>query len=510
MTTKTAEDLISDLADALDVPDSRYESADRSYKSVHNWLDRPDSRFSKVNFSVYTQGSFRLGTAIRPFDGREDYDLDIVCEFSKTKSTTTQKQLFDDLGYELTKYADSRGMEPPAGWDRCWTLHYADDAQFHMDVLPCIPDGSRQREIRLKESLSQAYVDKSVSITDKTHPKYRVISDEWPASNPNGYAEWFYERMKPIFDAKRMSIMLLEKRASVSEIPAFRVKTPLQRAIQILKHHRNVRFSEDPDLHPSSIVISTLAAAAYKQEATITAALFGILADMDRYISVKNNVYAIPNPSNPKENFADSWKDDPKRREMFYDWLDTARTDFREAAEQDNIEEFIDRLAPRMGRGLLEKAAKKRRSGSLPNSLIQRQSTALQRIIEAPHRKPLIWPRLQTGMVQIVSASASQSGFRPFSFSSNSRQLPKYARLTFIAETNVSVPFKVYWQIVNTGSDAKNAKGLRGGFEEVQIEEGRLIKKESTLYAGSHSIECFIVKNGYCVARSNPFIVNIG
>jgi hypothetical protein len=80
--TRAAEDLISDLADSLDIPESRYESAERSYKSVSSWLDRPESRFANTHFNVYTQGSFRLGTVIRPFDGREDYDLDIVCEFS--------------------------------------------------------------------------------------------------------------------------------------------------------------------------------------------------------------------------------------------------------------------------------------------------------------------------------------------------------------------------------------------------------------------------------------------
>lgn len=41
------------------------------------------------------------------------------------------------------------------------------------------------------------------------------------------------------------------------------------------------------------------------------------------------------------------------------------------------------------------------------------------------------------------------------------------------------------------------------------IQEGFLEKRESALYVGAHSMECFIVKDGYCVARSGLFVVNI-
>lgn len=73
----------------------------------------------------------------------------------------------------------------------------------------------------------------------------------------------------------------------------------------------------------------------------------------------------------------------------------------------------------------------------------------------------------------------------------------------------MAYPYQVYWQVVNTGQDAIRRRGLRGGFEEGVVQGGRLEKRESTLYSGTHSMECLIVKDGYCVARSGPFIVNI-
>lgn len=505
----TGEELIEDLAKALDIPAERYASADRSYRSVCAWLERPGSRFEHVHIYAYTQGSFRLGTAIRPLSGEEDYDLDIVCEFSVAKSALTQKQLHDDLGHELKLYAERHSMNPPEGWRRCWTLNYADTAQFHMDVLPAVPDAQRQRLLREARSMSLAFVEKSVGITDSEHENYRVRSDDWPVSNPNGYAEWFYERMRPVFETRRRAMMLAEAKADVSQIPAFRVKTPLQSAIQILKRHRDMRFSEDSGGRPTSIVVSTLAAHAYQQETTISGALLSILTRMDQFILRQGDDHWIANPSDPRENFADMWRDEPERKDAFYDWLETARTDFRQAAEQDSVDGFIERLAPRMGRHLVEAAASSRRPSTPRTALAGLMGRTMQRILDAPHRKPVTWPTLSRGTVRIASATYQRRGFRPSALTSDDAGLPKGADLRFVAQTDVPRPYRVFWQIVNTGAEATRARGLRGGFEEATVSSGTLTHEEGTSYSGNHSIECFIVKDGYCVARSGPFIVNI-
>jgi len=59
------------------------------------------------------------------------------------------------------------------------------------------------------------------------------------------------------------------------------------------------------------------------------------------------------------------------------------------------------------------------------------------------------------------------------------------------------------------GPAAKAVRKLRGGFDEVAVEAGMLTKKENASYSGSHSIECIIIKDGYCAAQSGPFVVNI-
>ncbi len=65
-------------------------------------------------------------------------------------------------------------------------------------------------------------------------------------------------------------------------------------------------------------------------------------------------------------------------------------------------------------------------------------------------------------------------------------------------------------QVVNTGDEASSVPGgLRGGFCEGVTERGGLVRNEGTQYEGNHWIECFIVKQGACVARSGEFVVNI-
>jgi Adenylyl/Guanylyl and SMODS C-terminal sensor domain len=329
-------------------------------------------------------------------------------------------------------------------------------------------------------------------------------------SNPNGYAEWFYQQMKPTFDKRRRAMALLEARADVADIPTFRVKTPLQGAIQILKRHRDVRFAEEGENRPSSIIISTLAAHAYAQEADIAGALLSILRNMDEYIVERNGRWWIANPSDPRENFADYWNTEPARRTAFLDWLETARTDFSIASGETDIEDIVDTLAPRMGRSLMEAAAAKVRRPI--NELAKRRplvSRALRRILDAPHRRPASWPIVKDGEVWISSATASRNGFRAMELASDAAAVQRGSSLRFEAQTSVPPPFDVYWQIVNTGQAAATAGDLRGKFQRSSITSGILNRSEDAKYPGTHSIECFIVKNGYCVASSGPFIVNI-
>ena len=126
--------------------------------------------------------------------------------------------------------------------------------------------------------------------------------------------------------------------------------------------------------------------------------------------------------------------------------------------------------------------------------------------VKASHKQKPIWPFNRGGAAFIIAKVVSPSG-NIVEYQNNGEPLEKGCSLYFEALTGVRKPFRVMWQIVNTGNEALNAHCLRGNFEESDI--GSYGKKEATAYSGSHSVQCFIIKYGICVAKSKEYIINI-
>ena len=330
---KNHEDVLNKIAETIDIPEDLNQIACQRYQSIGEWLDRENSIIGKFNPELSPQGSFLLGTVIRPIGDADEYDIDLVCKLISRKDGFTMKSLKKAVGFEITEYARTHNMKKePIDGRRCWTLEYADSVNFHMDVLPALPDEETYRQLLKKGGYSDLvenqYIRRNaIAITDKKHPKFHVYCDDWPVSNPKGYAVWFKSRQTGIIDDIKRSIMEQERiYASVDDVPDHKVKTPLQRAIQLLKRHRDTMFEGDDK--PISIIITTLSAQAYNGEPTIGAALRYILRSMESYIDVRNGVYWVSNPVNPDENFADKWADNPEKKAKFFEWLDRAQRDF--------------------------------------------------------------------------------------------------------------------------------------------------------------------------------------
>ncbi|MGY3361896.1 hypothetical protein ACVWZK_008559 [Bradyrhizobium sp. GM0.4] len=360
--TPEAEETLEDLADSLAIPESRYEQAERSYKSLGDWLNRPASSIRQFDPQVHVQGSFGLGTVIPPISDEEHYDVDAVCEFRKlNKSQTTQQNVKNMLGDEMKLYARAQNMNKPAEEHRrCWRLDYADGAQFHMDVTPGLLNAAEQRALLLAHRLDASFADTAIAITDIDHHAYRIVSADWPRSNPRGYLKWFLSRMEVIFEERKRELIRKGVRAGTEPIPFYAVRTPLQSAIMILKRHRDIMFAGRSDERPISIILTTLAAHAYGGEAKISDALFSILNAMDRFIGqAPDGSHIVANPSDPSENFADKWRKHPERAAAFFEWLDQARHDFAHAAELSNKQLITETLAKSVGRGVADRVRKR-------------------------------------------------------------------------------------------------------------------------------------------------------
>lgn len=508
MVTASATSYLERLAEELDVPPSRYEEAKRRYKSVGEWLGRDESTLRDFDPDVYVQGSFRLGIPVRPVNEDEHYDVDLVCEMKAAGKHLPQRQLKEMLGYEMQLYAKAHGMKEVGESRRCWTLEYADGAQFHLDALPAIPDGEGMRRVLAARNLTNSWTNSAIAITDNEHPLYDVVCDGWPHSNPRGYTNWFRSRMRVAFETRR-GAMALEAKAAVEDIPSYRVKTPLQQAVQLLKRHRDLMFAEDPENKPISIILTTLAGQAYQNEPTVAQALGSILGRMDAFIEQDAQGFAVvQNPTDPAENFADRWRQYPERQRNFYAWLRKAREDLTELTSQWRSPQLVEAAKRFTGERVAVEATVARPSNTRPFATSPLSRAAL---ISAPHKQLAPWPAVRRGEVRIGKATWRANGFsRSMRFYSDSEPLRKGASVTFEATTDVPAPFDVYWQVVNSGSEATLANQLRGGFDQGAVERGSVVRHESTAYGGSHTIECFIVKQGHLVARSGAYVVNIG
>ncbi|PKR55607.1 nucleotidyltransferase domain-containing protein [Thalassospira marina] len=363
--TKQAEEYLKALIGELEIPKTRYEQAERSYKALGEWFHRPESSISDYDPEVFVQGSFRLGTVIKPNSSNEQYDIDCTCVLSGlSKSDLSQAQLKALLGTEIKAYRIAKNMTKEVqSKQRCWRLEYSDEAQFHMDIVPSLPNGQDQRVLLEARSLDASFADTAIAITDDQTRNFGDITDDWPRSNPKGYAEWFKARMGQAFTRRREQV-LAEMRAknaaaSIEDVPTYRVRTPLQSAIMILKRHRDMMFSENSTDAPISIIISTLAAHAYNDEETNGSALIAILDRMESAIKYDGEKIIIPNPTDATENFADKWERHPERAEAFQFWLKQARSDFSSTMILTEKRRIARVLSDRMGNELTSKAFEK-------------------------------------------------------------------------------------------------------------------------------------------------------
>ena len=105
-----------------------------------------------------------------------------------------------------------------------------------------------------------------------------------------------------------------------------------------------------------------------------------------------------------------------------------------------------------------------------------------------------------------ISAKVTDRYGHVSNYENDSYPLDKNCDIVYTATYNSCKRHKIFWQIVKTGYEAQNC--LLGGFEVSNV--GNNGRKESTAYSGKHYVQCFVIDSqGFCVARSKEFFINI-
>lgn len=279
------------ICNKLQITPTQYSLAKEKYEAVGSWLGARESSLYKYTPAIYPQGSFRIGTTVKPID-REEYDVDLVCQLLNDSDITDPMKLLDDV---YNRIISNEMYKPPIAKkkNRCVCINYK--GNFHLDILPARSDPQGQKN--------------HILVPDKK-------TKEWKASNPIGYADWFE-------DIARVPIKLLEA-ARVEPLPRYQFlndKLPLQQTVQLLKRWASLVFKDNDDYLPPSIVLTTLSARKYNKELMVTMALSNILLGILEEARVTPGQIIVLNPTNPKECLSEKWVENPKRYSAFIEAL---------------------------------------------------------------------------------------------------------------------------------------------------------------------------------------------
>jgi hypothetical protein len=356
-------EILEELGNTLDVSETQYEAAVKSYQAVGNWLSKEDSSLAPYKPEILPQGSFMLGTMIKPICDKDDLDIDLVCQLTGKHPDWTQCDLKNKVGDRLKAHSTYKDMLDEEG-RRCWTLLYREDSEkiserYHMDILPSIV--SDNYSIILEKSLSASEIEDAgklairITCTDEENYYEEEDPEFWLKSNPFGYGKWFLNKASL---ALYKSFSLNE---SIAPVPKYqKEKLPLQRVVQILKRHRDMMFNGHKH-KPISIIITTLAAKAYEKETDVINALINIVDRMPDFIEERYSekhgkvIKWITNPVDEEENFADRWVNEPKREENFYKWMKQVKLDLQNASIQRGTQNLMESLSKAFGEAEIQK-----------------------------------------------------------------------------------------------------------------------------------------------------------
>ena len=263
---------------------TQYRNAEEKYRAVGEWLALPSSVLAPYDPVIYPQGSMLLGTTVRPYNDRHEYDLDLVCQlyYCGHKLPLVVYEWVHDRMADNQTY-----REILERLKRCLRLNYA--GAFHLDILPACPNGG----------------DGAILVPDRK-------LECWKHSNPQGFADWFFKRC-----VLRDAIAERELKASVEPLPSAvpsEYKYPLQRIVQLMKRHRDIFFFGGRDI-ARSVILTTLAGEVYKGQRSLSLALESVLDGIHAAVEACPTAPRILNPVHSDENFADSW--DQERYDKF-------------------------------------------------------------------------------------------------------------------------------------------------------------------------------------------------
>lgn len=296
--------LLDRIGIKLQLSQTAYQLAKERYVTIAKWLRAEESALARYKPWIFSQGSLRIGTTVKP-RGRTEFDLDLVClVFADPSVFSNPVDLLDMVEARLRESEVYKNMIERK--NRCIRIYYAN--QFHMDILPGCPSPS-----------AGLHGEHSIIVPD-------CDMEDWKDSNPKGYALWFEKMAQEAVVGFQKNVEPLPSQQSYEDLAI------LKRVIQLIKRYRDVSLEKLPEnRRPISIVLTTLAARLYQGQNSVSDAMAGILNGMIWTIeSCGTERLTVKNPTNENEDLSERWNSDAEAYQIFVRWV----ADFRDKWEK--------------------------------------------------------------------------------------------------------------------------------------------------------------------------------
>lgn len=336
----TMSTLLAKLADNLDITPTQHKRAESAYESITEVL-AADPAHALQNSRLFPQGSFALGTVVKPLtDDKDGFDVDLICRLAATTTLlpAQAKELIRSCLAKDGRYADK--LKEKA---RCWRITYA--GEFHLDVAPVVPntgggDWIPDRELR-----------------------------RWLSTHPEAYAIWF----NALADSAKTELLLEKRVVAKADVAPFPVdpynRGWLRKLVQMLKRHRSVwkqsQLASLQEFAPISIIITTVTARAYERVRgrhfeTPLDLLRAIIDDMPNHVRQVNQAgrleWWVRSPVAP-ENLANRWNEDERWSRNFFTWHESVTKSFVRIGGAEGLDRQVAQLSEAFGESVAKGVA---------------------------------------------------------------------------------------------------------------------------------------------------------
>lgn len=363
-------DLLNGIGVKLQISPTAHDEAHKRYKTIAEWLKAADSPLAKFSPDIYSQGSLRIGTTVKP-KGEDEYDVDLVCELNADpRNFADPTVLLDMIEARLQANKTYEGMIERK--NRCIRINYANE--FHMDILPACPSPSHL----------DSHGEHCLKVPD-------CKLEDWKDSNPKGYAKWFEAKAFSATAEFRKSIEPLPEQQSYEEMPV------LQRVVQLMKRNRDVTLEAlEAGERPISIVLTTLAAHYYNGSPSVIDALEYILFNIKLRIGLnaaQGQRIVVLNPTNEKEDLSERWSNDQKLYQTFIKWVNDLSYSLEILRKTEGLPEIATQLKKMFGEnvtiGVVKDYTKRMSAERLAGNLATGFTTGLIVSKETPKSTPV-------------------------------------------------------------------------------------------------------------------------